>query len=88
MPDSRASPGASTGTHGLLRQQEPAMTDSISRTPNIPPRYPVKPVQPSSEDRRQYRKRKHSPKKQDDNEPDVKNVSDGDSEQPTIDEYI
>lgn len=64
------------------------MSDFISGIKNVPPTYPVKPVQPASKDRKSDKRKKDRPKPDSGNpsHDDVDDRYDGDN--PEIDEYV
>ena len=60
----------------------------FSRIGNIRPAYPVKPVQPSKEDRRPGRRRKPLPQQEPHNDTVDDANDDEEDNRPLIDEYI
>lgn len=64
------------------------MSDPISGVKNVPPTYPVKPVQPGSKDRKSGERKKERSR------PDAESERGGDKDsgesgdRPTIDEYV
>ncbi len=64
------------------------MSDPISRTTTIQPAYPVKPVQPSQEDRRSGRRRNPAPERKPEANSDEDSDVDEKDKRSTIDEYI
>ena len=62
------------------------MSDFITGIKNVPPTFPVKPVQPGSKDRKSGERQKERPKPETGSEPESDDDRPGDS--PTVDEYV
>jgi len=64
------------------------MAGQITGIKNVPPTYPVKPVQPGAKDRKSGQRKKPLPQREDELNDDDKDDNGRSDDHPSIDEYV